>query len=356
MTIRWNSAPFPVAATRSLIRLSDGSVLGAHTHPHEGGVAVFCVRSRDQGRTWKEIGLIASDPEPDTDLGDGSLIRTRKDGIFYTYRHNRYRGKHAKTPDYAIRVAASRDGVEWRPHSTVTEHTRPDDSGPSQGFWAPFLLETPKGRLQCYFDDEKTPLEAGFRGHQWLMSRTWDARSRRWIEPVVVSRAHDPNHLSRDGMGTVIALPNRQLLCALESVQVTPPHANVARMVLSDDDGRTWNWTKQERGVLYEPKDRTFAALSPCMIRLSDGNLVCIFCTDEEEEKPNRPGNPPHLSKLMVKVTFSKDNGRNWSSPESVSDSHTTYLPGIVELASKQLLAVWVDFSKRSPQGRTGQR
>lgn len=334
--------------------MPNGNLFGAHTHPHGKGIAVFAVRSGDQGKTWKEVGVIASDGEPDTDIGDGSLIRSRHGGLLYTYRHNRYRGSHAGTPDYAIRVAASEDGLKWRPHSTVTEHTRKDNAGPSQGFWAPFLLETPEGRLQCYFDDEKTPLESGFPGHQWLVSKTWDAKARRWTGPTVVSRAHDPKHLSRDGMGTVVALSNRQLLCALESVQVTAPHANVARFVLSNDDGRTWDWKRQERGVLYQPKDRTFAALAPHLTRLKDGTLVCIFCTDEEEAKPNRPGCPPHEAKLKVKLTISRNNGRDWSPPESVSDSHRTYLPGIVELADKWLLAAWIDFSQSSPQGRIG--
>src|SRR5262249_52889688 len=157
--------------------------------------------------------------------------------------HNRYRAAHEKAPDYAIRVAVSEDaGRTWKAHSTVTAHAFATNEPPSKGLWAPSLFEAPDGRLQCYYDDEKTPLDAGFRGHQWLLMRTWNPASRIWENPVVVSRAHDPKDLSRDGMGTVVALSRNRLLCALESVQTTPPHAGVIRYVTSDDGGSTWSW------------------------------------------------------------------------------------------------------------------
>ena len=60
------------------------------------------------GKTWSDRGVIASDPERETDIGDGMLLRTRSGDLLYCYRQNHYRGAHEKNPDYAIRIAVSR--------------------------------------------------------------------------------------------------------------------------------------------------------------------------------------------------------------------------------------------------------
>jgi hypothetical protein len=303
------------------------------------------------------VGQIAADPVAATDMGDGTLLRSRDGVLLYTYRHNHYSGESAKTPDYAVRVAVSRDnGARWEPHSTATAHRLTEKKGPSQGLWAPFLFETPDGRLQCYYDDEKTPLEAGFPGHQWLMLRTWDPRTRVWRDPTVVSRAHDPKHLSRDGMGTVVALAKNRLLCALESVGVTPPHANLVRAVTSGDGGRTWSWKRDARAVLYQPAKKDYMALSPYLTRLADGTAVCVFCTDEDREKPDRSGTPPHQLNMDIKLVLSGDGAKSWSAPETVSTSHRTYLPGVVETRPGELLVSWIDFAAGKPLGRAGKR
>lgn len=357
MAIRWRDGVFPVAGTRGLLYLSDGTLLAAHGVHKDGSASVSCAASRDGGKTWTERSVIASDPDHETDIGDGMLLRTRSGDLLYCYRQNHYRGAHEKNPDYAIRVAVSRDaGKSWEKHSTVTGHQVRADGSPSRGLWAPFLFETPQGRLQCYYDDEKTPLEAGFRGHQWLMMRTWNPKARSWEKPVVVSRAHDPKHLSRDGMGTVVSLSGKRLLCALESVQVAPPHAGVIRYVTSDDDGATWSWSRQERGVLYQPAKKDFMSLSPQVSRLSDGTLACIFCTDEDRETPDRAGTPPPRLNMDIKVVTSHDSGQTWSPARTVSDSHRAYLPGLVEAKRGTLLATWVDFAEGRTMGRIGVR
>lgn len=359
MATEWTSETFPVGATRSILRLPGGAgaLRGAYTRRYQGSETVFCTGSDDGGRTWRDAGQIASDPEPGTDIGDGALLHSRTGALLYTYRHNRYRGKYEKTPEYAVRVAVSRDnGAHWQPHSTVTAHKLPEKKGPSQGLWAPFLFETPDGRLQCYFGDEKTPLEEGFPGHQWLMMRTFDPRSRLWQNPTVVSRAHDPKHLSRDGMGTVVALSRNRLLCALESVGVTPPHANLVRAVLSEDAGKTWSWQRGERGVLYQPARKEYMALSPYLTRLADGMVVCVFCTDEDRAQPDRSGTPPPRLNMDIKLVTSRDSAKPWSSPETISTSHRAYLPGIVETRPGELLTTWIDFAAGKNLGTLGKR
>jgi hypothetical protein len=357
MALRWQNETFPVSGTRGLLRLPDGTLLAVRGMHKDGSAAIVCAASRDSGKTWTDRGVVASDPERETDIGDGMLLRTRGGSLLYCYRQNHYRGAHEKNPDYAIRVAVSRDsGKSWEKHSTVTAHQVTADGSPSRGLWAPSLLEMPDGRLQCYYDDEKTPLEAGFRGHQWLMMRTWNEKARSWEKPVVVCRAHDPKHLSRDGMGTVVALDRKRLFCALESVQVAPPHAAVVRYVTSDDGGATWSWKQRERGVLYQPAKKDFMSLSPQLSRLSDGTLACIFCTDEDRETPDRAGTPPHRLNMDIKLVTSRDKGQTWSSAQTVADSHRCYLPGLVEVKRGTLLATWVDFGAGRTLGRIGVR
>lgn len=356
MELRWQPESFPVSGTRGLLRLSDGILLAARGGPHEGGAGVHCAISRDGGKTWTDRGVIASDPNRETDIGDGMLLKASRGEILYCYRQNHHRGTRDGNPDYAIRVAASSDnGATWKPHSTVTAHTVPSGP-PSRGLWAPFLLLTPDGRIQCYYDDEKTPFDAGFPGHQWLMMQTWNTAKAAWENPVVVSRAHDPKHLSRDGMGTVVALDRRRLFCALESVQTAPPHAAVVRSVVSDDGGATWSWKTRERDVLYQPAKADFMSLSPQLTRLSDGTLVCIFCTDEDRSTPDRAGTPPPRLNMDIKIVTSSDKGKTWSPAQTVTDSHRAYLPGLVEVRKGTVLATWIDFAAGRTLGRVGTR
>ena len=270
-------------------------------------------------------------------MGDGNLVRQGGD-LLCAYRLNR-------KPAYAVRVARSADGGEtWTDHSTV-EAVSEEGPGPSRGLWAPFLLVTKRGRIQCYYDDEHTPWLRGFSGHQWVTMREWDGH--RWGGGVTVARAHGPKLLSRDGMATVVETAPGRLLCAFESVQTDSPHAGVARFVTSDDGGRSWSWTHKERSVLYEPKDRRFLVLCPWLARIGR-NLVCTFVTDEDRPEPGVSGTPAHRLKLDVKSVLSHDGGRTWERVATTvyrGTSHN-YLSGVVALPKDRLLCTFLDFDR----------
>ena len=53
-------------------------------------------------------------------------------------------------------------------------------------------------------------------------------------------------------------------------------------------------------------KDQTFASLAPYLTRLADGKLICIFCTDEDQDQPTRPGSPPGAARWDVKLITSQ--------------------------------------------------
>lgn len=335
-SVLWTPTARPSGGGKGALLLGD-RLLVARTAPREGGTAILLSESRDEGRTWHDGATIATDLRAGMDMGDGNLV-SFKGRLLYVYRFNR-------KPSYAVRVAQSADGGRtWTDHSTV-EVVAEEGEGPSRGLWAPFLFVTAKGRLQCYYDDEHTPWARGFSGHQWVTMREWNGT--KWGEAVTVARAHDPQLLSRDGMATVIETAPGRLLCAFESVQTERPHAGVARYVTSDDGGRTWSWSKRERAVLYEPKDRRFLVFCPWLARVGR-DLVCTFVTSEDRPEPGVSGTPPHLLKLDVKSVLSHDGGRTWDRKATTvyEGTHRNYLSGVVALPRNRLLCTFLDFDK----------
>lgn len=251
---RWEPGTFRAGGAKGFVELRDGDLLATRSAGGPGGSQVICSRSRDGGLSWETLGVIARDPNPGIDIGDGHLCELRDGRILYSYRHNRRRGDGAGMAHYQIRVAESRDGgAHWTGHSTVEEVDARE--GEARGLWSSFLHETGDGRLQCYYDDENAAWRAGFRRHQWLLMKAWDDAAGAWGSPVVVSRARDPRHLSRDGMPSVVELPDGELLCALESVATERPHPNVIRLVRSDDGGADMELEHRGAGDRLSPRE-----------------------------------------------------------------------------------------------------
>lgn len=356
--IEWSSEPAPAGGAKGAVQLETGEILATRTQWADDEVTVICSKSADGGQTWRDLAIIAREQAP-ADLGDGHLIQLPDGDILYSYRHNKY-GESNDTPrDYSIRVMrGAANGKTWTPHSTVavSRFIPGEDPGAKRGLWSSFLLHRSDGTLQCYYDDEDTPHRNGFRRHQWLTMKTWEPETRRWIEPVTVSRAHNPNHLSRDGMPTVVELPSGRLLCAYESVQVSPPHANCVRKVISDDGGRSWTWNESARETLFAPKN-DHLAVSPWMVPLGDEKLICVFATDEDRAEPSVAGAPAHEFRMDIKYVVSLDAGKTWSSRSRTvfDETHRSYIPGILSLGDRSLLVTFFDFSRRGAQAITGE-
>lgn len=325
--IEWSRKSWAGAGFKCPLELANGDILAARTMGAEGGgVSIFAYRSTDGGRTWSRFGEIVHSDEPGIDIGDGHLMQMRNGHVLHSYRRNVTHGVKPEDRTYRLEVAISRDnGATWQPHSEVARA-----SGDFRGLWSTFLLEKIDGRLQCYYDDEDTPSRNGFHRHQWLTMKIWDAKSKRWTDPVTVSRAHNPQHLSRDGMCSVVELSKNKLLCAFETVQTYPPHRGVLMYVTSDDGGRTWSWQKQERGLLYQPPDPDFNALASWMIQLSTGDLLCVLTTDEDREKPGVAATA--VMDQSLKYIISRDGGKTWSRSATIDSDHPIYFPGVCEL------------------------
>lgn len=340
------SEPRPSPGGRGLTALRDGRLILPGWQDDPEGRLLVCFSSKDQGASWQKLGVIAQDPDPKTDLGDGNFADLGKGRLIAVYRRNH---AYRVPPAYRIESAESQDGGKtWGSPSLVAESTPPDKS-PSRGLWAPFVFVTDRGVIHCYYDDEATPYDRGFRGHQWVTMKAWSREKRAWVQPVTVARAKDQRTLSRDGMPSVIQAGKGRLICAFESVQADRPHAGCLRIVTSDDNGLTWSWPQFDRDILYQPKDRRFHAFSPALVRVGDKALALAFATNEDRPEPGISGTPARELNLDIKMILSRDGGRSWS--KEVELIHTgrgqNYLPGLACLGQEGktvLVATFLDF------------
>ncbi|MCX7800212.1 MAG: glycoside hydrolase [Fimbriimonadales bacterium] len=333
--VRWSGEFHPAPAPKGGFWTARGGwVVFAHEFPQRG-VALRARRSRDGGRTWESLGVVASDPERETDLGDGNAVETSDGRWLAVFRRNRYRGPGPK--HYAIEVSQSLDGGQtWARHSVVTSHSVPGD-GPSRGLWAPLLFVAPSGELQCYYDDENLPHELGFPGHQWVVMRRWIGG--RWSSPVVVAR--EPRGLSRDGMPAVVTVGSR-LLCLFEGVQPDPPHVAVIRASESADGGRTWSPPR----LVFQARPEGFHAVAPTAVSRGD-RVLLVFCTNQGRESSRPSGSPPRDLRLDVVWMESVDGGRTWSIARTVyAGSHQNYLPSLTMAADGTVLLSFLDYGR----------
>jgi len=345
----WTEVSSRSGGAKGAVQLRSGEILATRTEWKSNAVWVVCSRSMDGGTNWQDLSVITSGMRGE-DIGDGHLLELSDGSVLFGYRHNQHAGARQGRRQYSIKTATSRDaGKTWGPHSIVAQSSHDAAAEPEalRGLWSCFLLLRRDGALQCYYDDEDTPHREGFFRHQWVTMKTWDSSGRRWHQPVTVSRAHARGHLSRDGMASVVELPSGRLLCAFESVQTYPPHANCIRMVTSDNSGRTWSWQREEREILFQSSRANHLAVSPWLARLPGGELVCVFATDENSALPGKSGTHPRHLELDLKYVLSKDSGRTWSHEALTlyAETHRTYVPGVLPLRDGALLVTCEDFA-----------
>jgi hypothetical protein len=358
LQISWTELSAQAGGAKGAVQLASGEILATRTEWHSREPTVVCSRSSDRGKQWQDISAIAKE-SAGQDLGDGHLVQLPDGAILFSYRHNQTRTNETGLRRYSIRTVISHDaGQTWQPHSVVAESVLDPAREPEaiRGLWSSFLLQKRGGTLQCYYDDEDTPHRAGFFRHQWVTMKTWDAHAQQWVNPVTVSRAHQRQHLSRDGMASVVELPSGRLLCVLESVETDPPHANCIRLVSSEDGGRTWSWQHEERRILFQSSKSNHLAVSPWVTCQSGGPLVCVFATDEDQPSSSRPGTPARFLKTDVKYVVSLDQGHTWppAAHTLFAGTHHTYAPGVLPLRDGSLLTTFQDFATGSHRAFRG--
>lgn len=338
LRFQWDQPVVGAGGAKGAVVL-DGKILTARTVRDRQSSRVVLAIGTDSGRTWSDgAAIVESGSDGPRDLGDGCLLSLGKRRLWYVFRDNLL---SASPPRFSIRVCESTDaGKTWAPHSTVAQ-----SAGEFRGHWSPSLV-IHAGTVHCLYDDENLPWENGFRRHQWLLKKTWNPQTKTWEAPVVVSRAHDPKHLSRDGMGTASVLSDGEWVATLESVGTDPLHASVVRTVRSSDGGRTWSWVTRERSIIHEGNRPKFSAYAPWLTRLPNGHLACVFTSNERQETHDAPGTPAHRLHGDVLMRLSTDGGRTWSGPTTIyQGGGRNYMPQLVVSGQNQVALLCLDFA-----------
>ena len=314
-----------------------GAILTTRTLRRQGKADVILVKGTPDGKQRTDGAVIASKPDaPGTDIGDGCLCVVGKE-IWFSYRDNQLRAN-----TFSIKVAHSVDGGNsWSSHSTVAT-----SAGARQGLWASHLVDIGDGKVLCTYDDETSPWKT-HPGHQWLTGVVWNPNARTWSEPRTVSRAHNPEHLSRDGMPSVVRLGKAQgspLGCALETVTTTPEHASQIMFVTSNDNGNHWSWETAERSVIFRSKVSRYSAYCPWLTHLSNGVLACVFTSNDRAETFDFPGTPAGKLHGDVMLSTSQDQGKTWSKAEVVyAGGNRNYMPQLLEVSPGKLVCLSLD-------------
>ncbi len=321
------------------IELTDGTILSTQMNPGSplSGQMIKCVASTDGGKTFKEIGTIASE-HPSADFGDSAMVQLSDGTILCSYRYNRYNYPTSGKSEHQIRMSYSTDGGKtWEFHSVVSEHTANSpgyNQGEQRGLWSQYILETSRGDIQCYYDDENVCFENGYIGHQWWMMKTWNEETRTWENPVAVGRTNTPSLLARDGQGVVQEVAPGVLVTVFESVRTTSPHRGCVRMTVSTDYGATWNYVdangNDNRKIVYVPEDENFSTLCPWLTILDGGVLMCTFMTDEDRETADNVASG--VLDQSMKYCLSYDQGETWSDPYMLDERHPLWGPGVILL------------------------
>ncbi len=321
------------------IELANGTILSTRVNPGSplSGQKIMCVGSTDGGVTFKDLGIIATEVNG-VDFGDAAMCQLSDGSVLCSYRYNRYNYPVENKSKHEIRMSISKDnGVTWAFHSIVSEN---EANSPGyclveqRGKWSSFILETSRGDIQCYYDDENICFEEGYTNHQWWMMKTWDKEKGEWINPTAVSRTTSPSIIARDGQGAVKEIAPGVLVTVFESVRTTSPFKGCVRYTVSTDYGKTWNYVDENgndnRKIVYAPLNEDFSTLCPWLTVLDNGVLMCTFMTDEDREKADNVASG--VLDQSIKFCLSYDGGNSWSDPYTLDDRHPLWGPGVILL------------------------
>ncbi|WP_239470716.1 phage capsid protein [Archangium violaceum] len=326
-TILQASGPAPI---RSIIRRSDGMLLGPRSSGHE--IEVWA--SSNNGASWFRRGSVANNPS--VDFGDVTMLRIPgTTTVFCAFREH-------SNGQFRITVTRSdNDGDSWVYDSTVV--------GPVSRFvGAPFLFLRANGDLQVYYDSEELAAAKGYPGHQWIAMQGRVGRTGPWTAygVVTVSREKAAGALSREGMATVVQLGGDRLMVVAEGVEpftTGGARANVIHATQSWDGGKTWD--DSLRRTVYQSRihagtGRRYNAYAPYAIRVGNGPVGVAFCTDEDKTTaPDLASTPPEQRQCHVGYVSTTTNFETWSGTSAIwTGSTQNYTPGLFERSANDVI------------------
>ncbi|MBR5365482.1 MAG: exo-alpha-sialidase [Clostridia bacterium] len=264
----WKSIPQTVIAPRAaslrLFRLRDGRLIAAAETAR--GIRVYT--TADDGQSWADAGpgsftpdLVSANPEF-FEMPDGRIllahraIGKRENGFYTSLRVN---------------VCEDPGGMNFRPHSVVTEYTEPD--GGFRGVWEP-CLGILNGVLTCFYANDATSVTP----QQNIEYKQWDGAQ--WSNRTVV--CDGVQHDSRDGMPVWIPLRAGGYALVIEATcrRREPGRHPFVIQLLFSPDGVRWS----DPVDIFRPGTDGSKAGAPWIAELEDGRLVVSFQTDEDSE------------------------------------------------------------------------
>jgi len=315
---------------RSMTMMSNGKIIGGRISGHEIEVYV----SSDQGLNWSRIGSVAKNNN--VDYGDVMFLSIPKTSVVYcAFREKNIYG-------YSIIVCRSDNGgKDWVYDSTVIA-----GSGPFVG--APWLFIANNGDMQCYYDSELLASKNGASGSQWIAMQGRKGLKGEWNHYGIIVASRDINKfkLCRDGMPTVIDLKNNRIMVVTEGVEDKMnggKYANVVRAIQSFDGGRTWDYNGRRivyQSWIHSPSKRRYNAYCPMGIRIGNGPVGVVFCTDEDSaELPDDSSANVVNRKCHVKFIRTLDTFEKWGDLKTFWRSgNKAYVPGMIETKFNQVL------------------
>ncbi|MDZ7374901.1 MAG: glycoside hydrolase [candidate division KSB1 bacterium] len=245
----------------------------------------------------------------DKHLGFPGAVRLRDGTLLVAFRE----GSRHVSPDGAILLSRSRDnGRTWTRPDTIVD-TIFDDRDAS-------LAEIPGGIvLLNFFALEETPQG---RRVTLFLARSADA-GKTWSEPLPV---HAPQFRWIACSDNVLALPTGRLLLPAYG-DLAGDSANTAFVLISEDQGMTWN------RVALIARDSTgrVGYNEPALVLLPDRSLLCVMRTAGAQR--------------WMAVSYSFDWGASWTPPTFIDVQGEA--PDVLLTQDRFLVLGYRDFSPR---------
>lgn len=324
--LKYGSGPI-----RSITKLRNGIILGGRCSDHEIEIWV----SPNQGLTWLRIGSVAN--KKDVEFGDLMFLTIPNTSVVYcAFRERNLAGQYS-----VVVYRSDNDGKDWVYDSTVI-------SGQSQFVGAPWLFLAQNGDLQCYYDSEPLSTRYGVKGGQWIAMQGRKGRSGDWNHYGVIAASRDKNiyKFIRDGMPSVIDLGYNRIMVVTEGIEESQSggvYANVVRAIQSFDGGKTWDYNGRRivyQSIIDQVSKRRYNAYCPMGIRIGNGPVGVVFCTDEDFGGiPDKSDEDVTKRRAHIKFIQTLDNFETWGNKKTFwGKGSQAYAPGMLEYKTNQVL------------------
>lgn len=323
-----NYGPGPI---RSMAKCADGSIVGGRSSGHE--IEVWA--STNNGSAWSRRGTVASNAS--IEYGDVMFLSVPGTNTVYcAFR------EYNSARQYAVVICKSTNsGKDWAYDSTVI-------SGQTEFVGAPWLFIANNGDMQCYYDSEPLASQNGSHGSQWIAMQGRAGTTGNWNKYGVKAASRDGNasKFVRDGMASVVDLGNNRIMLVTEGIEDNPSggvYSNVVRAIQSFDGGNTWDYAGRRivyQSGIHSGSGKRYNAYCPVAIRIGNGPVGVVFCTDEDHGGVPDPSNMgvgsrrSHIKYIRTTTSF-----ETWGGLTSIwTSGNNSYAPGMIETSSNNVL------------------